>query len=264
MQFSEIPPECFEKPVILGVDEAGRGPVLGPMVYAVAYHILDRNDQLKQMKFNDSKQVKEEDRERLFDLLKKQDWIGYGVYCCSAQDISGHMLAPVKYNLNEFAHDTTIGMIKHLVEQKVMLSEIYIDTVGPPDKYQAKLSKIFPAIKITVSKKADALFPIVSAASICAKVTRDDIVKNWEFREPLAFSRVFGSGYPADPKTVEWMQSNMDPVFGYPRLIRFSWSTTAQLLEDKGVQVDWPTDDQFDSKRPSIIKIMRLSHVSEL
>jgi ribonuclease H2 subunit A len=51
--------------------------------------------------------------------------------------------------------------------------------VGDPTKYEMKLMKKFPKLKIKVSKKADSLFPCVSAASICAKVTRDMLLKNW-------------------------------------------------------------------------------------
>ncbi len=75
---------------------------------------------------------------------------------------------------------------------------MYIDTVGDPVKYQRKLQDIFPRVKVTVSKKADSLFPIVSAASICAKVIRDHCLKAWEFKEKgITPSREFGSGYPA-------------------------------------------------------------------
>lgn len=49
--------------------------------------------------------------------------------------------------------------------------QIYVDTVGPADKYEHKLSQRFPGIQVTVRPKADSLFPVVSAASICAKVS---------------------------------------------------------------------------------------------
>lgn len=51
------------------------------------------------------------------------------------------------------------------------LLQVFVDTVGPAEKYEDKLSKLFPGIKVTVRPKADSLFPVVSAASICAKVS---------------------------------------------------------------------------------------------
>ena len=47
---------------------------------------------------------------------------------------------------------------------------MYVDTVGDASKYQNKLAEVFDGVIVKVTPKADALFPIVSAASICAKV----------------------------------------------------------------------------------------------
>lgn len=60
-------------------------------------------------------------------------------------------------------------------------------------------------INFVVRSKADSLFPVVSAASIVAKVTRDSLLENWVFEESLPISREFGCGYPGDPITVAWL-----------------------------------------------------------
>ncbi|CAJ0825203.1 19487_t:CDS:2, partial [Entrophospora sp. SA101] len=131
-----------------------------------------------------------------------------------------------KHNLNAQAHETTIQLIQQVLDQGVNLTEIYVDTVGPPDSYQKKLSSNFPSINITVSKKADSKYPIVSAASICAKVTRDHILKKWKFIEKTIISTKFGSGYPS----VKWLENN----------IRFSWATCEMILNKKAISVTWP------------------------
>lgn len=155
-------------------------------------------------------------------------------------------ISPV-YNLNEMAHDATIKLIKEVVEKKLNLEEvmiksrkkdinkcqIYVDPVGPSASYKKKLSSFFPGIAITVEPKADALYPIVSAASICAKVTRDQYVQNWVWTEPGfegTVSKQFGSGYPSDPNTIKWMDKNEDDFFGFPSIMRFSWKTISNRM----------------------------------
>ncbi len=84
-----------------------------------------------------------------------------------------------------------------------LFSQVFVDTVGDPDKYANKIRSHFPKIKVTVSKKADSIYPIVSASSICAKVIRDQIVQTWkidEFDEEKQTIQ-YGSGYPGGKKS---------------------------------------------------------------
>lgn len=94
-----------------------------------------------------------------------------------------------------------------------------------------------------VESKADDTYPVVSAASICAKVTRDHELRDFQFREQppegQAFTRDFGCGYPGDQTTKRWLREHMDPVFGFPGLVRFSWKTSHTLLENNGSKLDW-------------------------
>ena len=97
--------------------------------------------------------------------------MGWKVHSLSPAAISTGMLARTKYSLNELSHDTAIALIQRCLDHGVNVHSVYVDTVGPDHVYQAKLQRLFPQLKITVSKKADSKYVIVSAASICAKVS---------------------------------------------------------------------------------------------
>eukprot|EP01100_Stratorugosa_tubuloviscum_P005330 TRINITY_DN2395_c0_g3_i1.p1 TRINITY_DN2395_c0_g3~~TRINITY_DN2395_c0_g3_i1.p1 ORF type:complete len:260 (-),score=82.89 TRINITY_DN2395_c0_g3_i1:8-787(-) len=223
-----------------GIDEAGRGPVLGPMVYSICYFKVSQQNQFKKFGFADSKTLTEAERESLFTKIKENN-IGFEVDVITPEFLSFKMLQISKFNLNSISHESAAGLIEKLVKQKkINLSHVYVDTVGPPKKYQDWLKKKFPTIDFTVSKKADSLFPIVSAASICAKVTRDRALSNFNFRERnLQISRQFGSGYPGDPATKEWLRKHIDLVFGFPSIIRFSWKTCDNILNKTAIQIKW-------------------------
>ncbi|TVU26875.1 hypothetical protein EJB05_29446 [Eragrostis curvula] len=168
------PPEWATKePCMMGIDEAGRGPVL------------------------DSKTLKEEQREELFESLKANSSIGWEVDVICPKELSAKMLKRSKVNLNEISHNSAMGLVKKLLDMGVLLAEVYIDTVGDPEKYRVKLTEKFPGIKFVVAKKADSLYPVVSGASIVAKVTRDRALRNWVFDETaLNMHMNTGSGYP--------------------------------------------------------------------
>nr|XP_056718336.1 ribonuclease H2 subunit A [Euleptes europaea] len=248
---SAVPPACRTEPCSLGIDEAGRGPVLGPMVYGICYCPVTRQGDLETLKVADSKTLTEVQREQLFEQLNAaKDFVGWALHILSPNFISTSMQQRAKYNLNALSHDTAIGLIQHALDSGVQVAEVFVDTVGPAEKYQEKLKRQFPGLEVTVRAKADSLFPVVSAASICAKVARDRAVKNWKFVEDLEDAALdYGSGYPNDPKTKEWLAQNLDPVFGYPQFVRFSWSTAQTILESKAVPVCWDDSEDDPSQR---------------
>lgn len=249
---SDVPDICKEQPCMLGVDEAGRGPVLGPMVYGISYCPLESKKALVDLGCADSKQLTEEKREIIFNDMNTLEYanscIGWAVEIISPNVISTSMYRRTKCSLNEVSMDSAMGLIQRAIDAGVNIAEVYVDTVGPPEKYQEKLLKRFPNFKITVAKKADSTYPIVSAASICAKVTRDHALKVWQFPEGLVIKdNAFGSGYPGDPVTKRFLTENIDLVFGFPRLVRFSWSTAENALADKAYEVEF---DEPDSEKP--------------
>lgn len=253
---------------MLGIDEAGRGPVLGPMVYGVAFSPISRVKDLKGMGFADSKTLSEDKRERLFGVIQREaaaggeGMLGHEADVLSATIISGAMLGRERTSLNALAFESTCKLIQGVLGRGVNLAEAYIDALGDTTKHKDRLSERFPGVRFVVETKADATYPIVSAASIVAKVTRDRALKDFVFEEELpasgaaaggdngssssggagTISTQFGSGYPADPETKRWLEANVDPVFGFPSLVRFSWSTCNPLLENHAVPVKFECD----------------------
>ncbi|KAJ2843010.1 Ribonuclease H2 subunit A, partial [Coemansia erecta] len=78
----------------------------------------------------------------------------------------------------------------------------------------------------------------------------------------ILVERVFGSGYPGDPNTVKWLRASVDPVFGFPDIIRFSWSTCVKLLDDLAVPVAWPDDANDEEKAGCASAAKKASHRS--
>lgn len=147
------------------------------------------------------------------------------------------------------ANESTYKLIRSVLDAGVNLQEVYVDTVGDADIYKQKLSREFPGIQFTVCPKADALYPIVSAASIVAKVKRDRAIST---NKGLAN---VGSGYPGDPLTKACLEANINNIFGYSNDIRFSWSTCVLLMDKNGVKVDWEADDE-STGQPSLAAVM--------
>ncbi|CAJ0584868.1 unnamed protein product, partial [Mesorhabditis spiculigera] len=237
------------QPCVLGIDEAGRGPVLGPMVYGCAISPVDKDAELRSLGVDDSKALTEAKREEIFDDMndsgETKQVVAWAIQCLSAQYISSSMLKRNKISLNEISHNSAIQLIRDALAANVNVVEIFVDTVGPKATYQAKLERIFPGISITVSEKADSKYPIVSAASIAAKVTRDRRLRAWEFRETGV--NVPEAGFGSDPNTKKFLAGGVDPIFGFSSLIRFSWKTADLIVEKRCAKAAWDDEDAAQS-----------------
>ncbi|ODN00494.1 39S ribosomal protein L39, mitochondrial, partial [Orchesella cincta] len=269
--------KCKKVSCYVGIDEAGRGPVLGPMVYSIFACVADEesiNEKKKKgqslskiedcppvlldklAKLNDSKQLTEKVREEIFQKFSDMDHIAFGLKIISPSQIANKSYRRQKYSLNEISHNAAIELIQGFADRGIKIERVYVDTVGPMDKYQKKLEVTFPDLRFKVDKKADAKYKPVSAASVCAKVTRDVALKKWKFPESenLGSSSGWGSGYPGDPVTKRFLRKNIDPVFGFPNIVRNSWSTASELLEKCAVKIKWESDEQDEVVAPKISK----------
>jgi ribonuclease H2 subunit A len=247
------PPWASTERCILGIDEAGRGPVLGPMVYSAAYCAASDHRRLVALGANDSKQLTEASRAELRAVIDDADFVGTDSIVLHASELSAKMLRPAKYNLNVISHDAALSLVQRALDAGVNVKEVYVDTVGAPGAYAQKFRDAFPDLdKVVVEKKADGTYPIVGAASIVAKTARDAVVKTWVFPEEARaagstgagersgrFARGYGSGYPGDPNTKQWLSAHVDELFGFPSFVRFSWATSRLILEKKAVEVTW-------------------------
>lgn len=245
-----IPPELKTgDPVKLGIDEAGRGPVMGPMVYAAAFWRVAEDAAMVAMGFDDSKALDEKTRDGLFQRMLRTKGLGWVIHSIPATELAGKMLMKEPTSLNKISHDSAADMISLALAEGVCVTEVFVDTVGDPEMYQRKLEGLFshrtPRIAFTVAKKADSLYKTVSAASIAAKVTRDRAVSGWMWEEAFAeaLPTNFGSGYPGDARCSDWLKAHSDGVFGFPSIVRFSWSTAREHMEKHCVGVTWEDDE---------------------
>mmetsp|Transcript_7289 Transcript_7289/g.17170 ORF Transcript_7289/g.17170 Transcript_7289/m.17170 type:complete len:212 (+) Transcript_7289:715-1350(+) len=170
-------------------------------------------------------------------------------------EISRNMLRPNPYNLNQMSHDSTMLMIRKLLDAGLKVKKAYIDTVGNPYTYRRKLEGQFPGIEFVVESKADAKYASCSAASVVAKVSRDKFMTGWKFTEELGgLSREFGSGYPSDPKCKAWLENLQDPLFGYGDIVRFSWAPIKNKFEESEEAVNVLFQADLDDDEDGLIQ----------
>jgi ribonuclease HII len=195
---------------LVGIDEAGRGSVLGPLVVCGVAVEEDRLKYLERLKLKDSKKISPKRRVVLSRKIKKIAEC-HPVHI-SAADID--LLRSKDVNLNEIEK---IAMRKIIGDSKPDVS--FIDCIDvKPERFTEEIEKFQDNLRVIAEHRADDKYVIVSAASIVAKVERD-----MEIHKIRKEYTDIGSGYPSDPKTISFLKNT--PYNDLPDFVRRSWST---------------------------------------
>ena len=213
--------------MICGVDEAGRGPVIGPMV--VAGVTLKDDAELIKNRVKDSKKLSSKRREYLKKLIKELA-VDYEILIVSASDIDDMRKV---MTLNEIEVNAFRKVIK-----KLRPDICYVDSADVNEKRFGSdiLSELSFKPEIISKHKADDIYPIVGAASILAKTRRDEEVKKIAQKLEQKLNLPLGSGYPADPITKKFLETWLDRYGKLPPYTRKSWKTAQNLLKQKNTR----------------------------
>lgn len=198
-----------------GVDEAGRGPVIGPLVIAI---VMWSNDEAKSIGVKDSKKLTRASRERLFNvIMSKAPCVKY---------IHADPQLIDKYALRGLLNVLEAELISRLIGMCPGATRVYVDSPDPnPIRFRALINS--GNVEVIAENHADESIPLVSAASIVAKVVRDR-----EIDRLKAIYGDFGSGYPSDPRTIRFLKERIEKG-ELPPIVRRSWATVKRLLNSR-------------------------------
>jgi len=204
--------------VICGVDEAGKGSVLGPMVVAAIG--VPAVEILSELGIKDSKLLSEKERERLYPLIRKRCRVA--TIKLEARDIDAVRL--------EMTMNAAVARAHAQAITKIRPTCAYVDACDVNIFRYAEMVKshLENPCEIVSEHHADEKYLVVSAASIIAKVTRDRAIK--------ALAKKYGdigSGYPSDPVTIRYLSNYIDKHRCPPPIARKSWKTVGNLMAKK-------------------------------
>jgi len=205
---------------VLGIDEAGRGPIIGPLVIAGALFYEEDNNTLKQLGIKDSKLITPKKRKILFEKIKKIAK-SYEIILVEPLEID-QTLEGDSSNLNWLEADKIIQIINLLNPDQAIIDCPSNNIAKYKDYIHSRLNN--KNTKLIVEHKADLNYVESGAASILAKVTRDKEIE--EVKKEIGID--FGSGYPSDPKTKEFIQKYWDK---HSIIMRKSWQTYQNVLK---------------------------------
>ncbi|MGI5992539.1 MAG: ribonuclease HII [Methanosarcina sp.] len=215
--------------MIAGIDEAGKGPVIGPMCIGGVKIEESRAHILKVLGVADSKKLAPKKREQLAAQIKKYV-DGFFILEVSPSQIDE--LRKIM-SMNEIMVVCFSKVLEQLKPDIVYADAADVKAERFAENIRRQYAKTNPAhakeIEITSMHQADAVYPVVSAASIIAKVRRDEIIE--ELKQEWGVD--FGSGYPSDSKTKEFLlRWGKEHSGEFPEIVRQSWQTVENIREE--------------------------------
>lgn len=213
--------------LIMGIDDSGRGPIIGPMILAAV--LLDKSgeDTLKKNKVKDSKMLLHPSRIRLSKIIKETS-LAYQVAKSSPEEIDTFIRKGT--NLNTIEAIKAAELINSLNNGKEKIKVILDCPSNNRSSWKKTLMGFIDNIEnleIICEHKADVNHTSVSAASILAKVEREEEVAKLKVKYGN-----FGSGYASDPTTQEFLKSNGQKLKN-SGIFRKSWETWKSLFPEK-------------------------------
>lgn len=206
---------------VIGVDEAGKGPVIGSLFIGFSIIILDKGlselnsyqEKLQKLGVKDSKKLTPRKRNSIYNELKTMMDMKYAQL--TPQLIDSNNLAGS--NLNKLEIEAIVKILESERPNLIIIDALTAD----PEKFKDEiLKRLSFECKIISENKADVNYPIVGAASIIAKELREQeraqIIENIKLN--------CGSGYPSDPRTKEFLEKNWDNK-EFEFIFRKSWET---------------------------------------
>ncbi|NHW22972.1 MAG: ribonuclease HII [Archaeoglobales archaeon] len=193
-----------------GIDEAGKGCVIGPLV--VAGVACESEDYLRSIGVKDSKKLSQKKREELAEKIRRVAKIE--VIKIPADELDEMMECKT---INEILKESYSEIIKRLKPEIALVDSPDVK----PERLASQLREM-TGVEVVAEHKADEKFPIVSSASIIAKVERDKEVEI--LRRKYGD---FGSGYASDPKTIAYLKQLKE----IPPFVRRKWKTVERLSQ---------------------------------
>ena len=213
--------------MIVGVDEAGRGPVIGPLVVASLGIPESELHTLEELGVNDSKSLSHSKRLKIRNKILAQENWKYSIVEFSAEQIDCSMTHNTLNDIEVRLFAKAIDNIGPNQVSKLILDACDVNEERFGRNVYNKIERPSNILELISEHKADSKHLVVGAASILAKVHRDLEIE----RISQDIGMKIGSGYPSDPKTKEAIPSLISGEFPHAHL-RWSWATVERAWKE--------------------------------